>query len=220
MLRPFTFLSLLCFTIFAHPAHAEEASAKQEKPDQQKVEKPKIEDKENPARFAPDFCDFEITFPEAPFNSKKCFEGADCYDLQSYTMVYDLSTTVDVSVTCNPSTPEAYKRYNEQVMKAALTGMIDDRQLNEHNMAFRQFDKTKNASLSGTGITGTQEKIYVGQLWIGSNSVFTVQAELVGGEHPVADKSFRDILASIKEKPGKQLPKKPKASLTSKEKNQ
>ena len=170
--------------------------------------------------FAPEFCDFEITFPEPPLSSKKCVGENECYDVQSYTMVYDLSTTVDVTVTCNPSTPADYKRYSENVMKAALAGMVSERNLSNHQTQFKQYEKVKNASITGTGKTGAQDKIYVGQLWVGANSVFTVQAELVGDEHETADKSFRDILASIKEKPGKQLPKKIKPKHTAKGKNE
>lgn len=175
------------------------------------VEKPAEEAKKDPddksVRFAPDFCDFEITFPEAPAIAKKCVAENQCYDINSYTMVYDLQTTVDVSVSCNPSTPEAYKHYNQAVMKAALAGMIEERNLTSHDMKFNDMKTTKNAAITGVGTTGAQDKIYSGQLWVGPNSVFTVQAELVGAAHPVGDKSFRDILASIKVKDGKQLPK-------------
>jgi hypothetical protein len=191
-------------------------AAEDKKEDKPAVEEAKPEEKKsepNPARFAPDFCDFEITFPEAPTIAQKCLPGGGCYDVNSYTMVYDLQTTVDVTVTCNPSTPAAYEKYNEGVMRAALAGMVENRDLTSHEVRFQQLDKekAKNAALTGAGMTGRQEKIYSGQLWIGQNSVFTVQAELVGGAHEKADKSFRDILASIKTKEGKQLPKPEKA---------
>ena len=208
-------LPLFALFLFTATAHAEEA--KEEKPAVEKAEAAKA-DEQKPAdsakdptdksyRFAPDFCDFEITFPETPSSAQKCVPDGGCYDLKSYTMVYDLSTTVDVSVTCNPSTPAAYDKYNDAVMKAALAGMIDNRNLTEHDIQFKQYDTTKSAALTGTGKTGRTDKIYSAQLWIGKNSVFTVQAELIGNAHEIADKSFRDILQSIKTKEGKQLPK-------------
>lgn len=174
----------------------------------------------NPARFAPDFCDFEITFPEAPAIAKKCIPDGGCYDVNSYTMVYDLQTTVDISVTCNPSTPAAFKQYTEGAMKAALAGMIENRNLSGHEIKFDEEKNIKSAAITGVGTTGAREKIYSAQLWIGQNSVFTVQAELVGEEHPVGDKSFRDILQSIKTKPGKQLPPRPKKAIVPKQNNQ
>lgn len=172
-------------------------------------------------RLAPDFCDFEITFPEKPVQSERCVPGGECYQLYSYTMVYDLQTTVDISANCTASTPENYSRYNEQVMKTVLAGMVDNRNLNkDYQIRFTQMEKARTAALTGTGTTGAQEKIYTGQIWVGENSVFTVQAELVGDAHSVADQSFSDILRSIKYKGGKQLPKKVRPAETAKEKNQ
>jgi hypothetical protein len=166
-------------------------------------------------RFAPDFCDFEITLPEEPAVMQKCLGDSGCFDVHSYTMVYDLQTTVDVSVTCNPSTPASFDKYNEAVMRAALAGMVENRNLETHEVRFMEDHKTKtkSAALSGAGTTGRQEKIYTAQLWIGQNSVFTIQAELVGGAHDIADKSFSDILSSIKTKKGKQVPRPKKATL-------
>ncbi len=162
---------------------------------------------ENPGRFAPDFCDFEITFPERPLTAQKCVPGAKCFSVNSYTMVYDLQTTVDVSVTCNPSTKEAYKQYTEGVMKAALAGMVENRNLSGHDLNVEEKDGIKSAAITGVGMTGAQEKIYSAQVWVGPHSVFTVQAELIGGAHEKADKAFRDILASIKTKQGKAIPR-------------
>lgn len=170
-----------------------------------------------PGYYSPDYCDFEITFPEKPYLAQKCLpDGKTCYNLYSYTMVYDLHTTVDVSVTCNKSSPAEFKRYNEGVMKAALTGMIAERNLDNHTISYREDKVTRSASLSGTGTTGSQPKIYTSQIWVGQNSVFTVQAELVGGEHKDADTTFSQILqsAKIKHKPEeakKSAKAKPKA---------
>jgi hypothetical protein len=170
----------------------------------------KVEDRSS--TYAPDFCDFEITFPEAPLKAMKCLaDNNQCYELNSYTMVYDLQTTVDVSVTCNPSTPAAYERYNESVIKAALAGMVSDRNLDNHTVNFSQEKDYRNAALLGTGKTGRQDKIYSAQMWIGKNSVFTVQAELIGSAHPDADKTFGDVLKSIQVKGGQQLPAPAKA---------
>lgn len=167
-----------------------------------------------PYRYAPDYCDFEVTFPEKPQSMEKCLPGSGCFELSSYTMVYDLQSTVDVSVTCNPSTSANYERYTNNVMKAALAGMVDERDLSEHDTSFSQEKEYRSAAISGVGKTGAQDKIYTGQLWVGKNSVFTIQAELVGQSQETADKSFRDILQSIKYKGGKQLPPKPKAATT------
>lgn len=209
-------LALVGMTIVVgNSAHAED-----EKPAEVKTETPAKDPNDKSYRFAPDFCDFEITFPETPAIAKKCIPGNECYDVNSYTMVYDLQTTVDVSVTCTPSTPAAFERYNEGVMKAALAGMIETRGLQNHDTQYQEFENTKSGSLTGTGISGQSEKIYSAQLWIGKNSIFTVQAELIGEAHDKADASFRDILQSIKGKEGKQVPRKAKAASIPKATNQ
>lgn len=159
----------------------------------------KVEDKS--FVYAPDGCDFEITFPEKPFNTRRCPEGSQqCYELTSYTMVFDLRTTVDISVSCNPSTPANYDRYTEEVIRAALEGMIARKEITEYNIGFKQYDTVRQATLTGSGNTGRQGKIYSAQIWAGPNSIFTVQAELVGGAHPQADAMFSEVLKSLKVK--------------------
>lgn len=228
-------LALIPLLLFTPPLHAEQKKIQIIIDDDGDVEASEVEHKEEAKKeatkkdadgngkedftFGPDFCDFDITFPEAPAVAQKCVND-QCYEVNSYTMVYDLQTTVDVSVTCNPSTPADYKRYSEAVMKTALYGMIDNRNLKTHDIKFSQREKTKTAALTGEGITGSEEKIYTGQIWVGPNSVFTIQAELVGRAHAVADKSFGDILSSITEKEGKQLPKPKKAPSVPKQNNQ
>ena len=194
--------------VFAEDKKAEEKPAAES---DAKTEEKKPVDKSY--RYAPDFCDFEVTLPETPTTMKKCLPDNECFDVSSYTMVYDLQTTVDISVTCNPSTPEAYENYNQAVMKAALAGMVESKNLSSHEVRFDDMkeENIKSAAITGTGTTGRQEKIYTAQLWIGHNSVFTIQAELIGGAHEKADKSFSEILSSIKSKEGKQIPRPKKA---------
>lgn len=161
---------------------------------------PKKAVEKQPVVYAPDNCDFQVTFPDTPVRNRRCPEGPGrpCYDLTSYTMVYDLSTTVDVSVTCNPSVGvDNFERYNESVMRAALEGMIDRRQIENYEIGFQQYETVRSATLTGSGKSGRQEKIYTAQIWVGPKSVFTMQAELVGGAHPKADSVFRDILQSL-----------------------
>lgn len=150
-------------------------------------------------RFAPDFCDFEITFPEAPYTARRCPEGANgkCYQLTSYTMVYDLATTVEVSVTCVPSSEQKFERYSERVMRAALQGMVKRAKIEDYNINYSETDAYKYASLNGGGGSGRQSKIYSAQLWSGHNSVFTLEAKLTGRENKEADTEFSEILKTM-----------------------
>lgn len=170
---------------------------------------PKKAAPKEPFVYAPENCDFQVTFPDAPVKNRRCPEGPGrpCYDLTSYTMVYDLSTTVDVSVTCNASVGvDNFERYNENVMRAALEGMIDRRHIENYEIGFQQYETVRSATLTGSGKSGRQEKIYTAQIWVGPKSVFTMQAELVGGAHPKADAVFRDILQSLEVQGVKETP--------------
>ncbi len=154
-----------------------------------------------PFVFAPDDCDFQITFPEPPIKARRCPDGraGQCYELTSYTMVYDLRTTVDISVSCSPAPPgvDNFERYNESVMRAALEGMIVRRGIQKYDIGFQQYETVRSATLTGSGQSGRQDKIYTAQIWVGPKSVFTLQAELVGGAHKEADAVFRDVLKSL-----------------------
>lgn len=201
-------LLTLCLSL---PAYAEDKKEAAETETAEEVktteeaketEEPEEEEEEDPTtRYAPDICDFEITFPDEPYTSKRCPQGVGkCYELTGYTMVYDLSTTVDVSVTCVPSTPANYQRYNERVIKAALNGMVGRAGITDFSINTQETENTRQGSLIGTGNYGKQKRIYNAQLWIGQNSVFTMEAKLIGRKHHEADTVFSEILKSIKKK--------------------
>ena len=49
-------------------------------------------------------------------------------------MVYDVSTTIEVTMTCVPSTPEKYKKYTKNVISLALKGMLTRAEITEHEI--------------------------------------------------------------------------------------
>lgn len=159
------------------------------------------EETDTSVTYSPDFCDFEITFPEKPMTTQRCPEGVGkCYTLTSYTMVYDLTTTVEIGVSCVPSTPAQFSRYSEPVIRAALNGMVARAGISEFSIKTDETEDTRQGSLVGTGPHGRSQKIYNAQLWVGQNSVFTVESKLIGGENSKADSAFSAILKSIKKK--------------------
>lgn len=151
--------------------------------------------------YAPENCDFQITFPESPYKSKRCPQGlGKCYDLTGYTMVYNLATTLEVNVTCVPSTPANYARYNDRVIRAALKGMVTRANIKDHEINVQESEETRQGSLLGTSKTGRHENIYNAQLWVGQNSIMTVEAKLSGDKNIEADSTFGDIIATIQVK--------------------
>jgi hypothetical protein len=77
--------------------------------------------------------------------------------------------------------------------------MLGHNKLDDYRTGFQQFDNVaKQATIMGTGKTGKSGKLYIAQLWIGHQSVFTVEGELIGNQEDDADQMFAAILKSIR----------------------
>ena len=132
-------------------------------------------------------------FPDEPLTSRRCEdpEKTRCYDLVSYTQVYEMASTVNFRIICNPVDESLYDEYSAQVMEATLRAMTKRSVVDEFNSAFREEDGYKQAGLVGEGKVGSMPTIYIAQLWIGKQSVMSVEAELIGEAHNAADKRLR-----------------------------
>ena len=156
---------------------------------------------EGAVRYAPTNCDFEMVFPDEPYIAKRCPEGQNsCYDLTGYTYVYDVQTSVDVSVTCVPSNAESYATYSKPVIRTALQGMLRKHNVENAEINTREKNGYRVGSLLGSAKRGRQSGIYNAQLWVGQNSILTIEGRLLGPSHPQADITFGDMLSSVKKK--------------------
>jgi hypothetical protein len=159
---------------------------------------PKEEETISP-HYSPDFCEFEVTFPSEPYRSRRCEPGnADkCHDLVSYTQVFEMLSTVNFRVICNPIGDEVHKAYSPEVMQATLRAMTKQSVVKEFNTTFREAENYKQAGLVGEGKVGVTPTIYIAQLWIGQHSALSVEGELIGETYPEADQLFSDVLKSV-----------------------
>ncbi len=156
---------------------------------------------EGAVKYAPDNCDFEMIFPSEPYQTLRCADdNKKCTQLTSFTIVYDVTTTVEVSVTCAPSTSAKYKNFTEAVIATTLKGMVKRNKVNEHEINTREDEDIRQGSLLGATKRGKQNSIYNAQLWVGQNSVMTLEAKLIGPRHDKADNAFGEILGSVKKK--------------------
>jgi len=166
----------------------------------EKVEAVIEEEAPDPAlTYSPDFCEFSVTFPEAPYSSRRCEDDTKerCYDLVSYTQVHEMSSTVNFRIICNPIDASVYEEYSAEVMQTTLRAMTRKTVVEEFNSGFREEDGYKQAGLAGGGTVGRTPMIYIAQLWIGKQSAFSVEAELIGEAHEAADTLFSDILKTV-----------------------
>lgn len=190
------FLIFTALLILTAPAFAEETinapSAAQ------------TEQSEPVATYIPDFCEFTIKFPEDPYKTHRCEnpdaenpEDKRCYDQISYTKVFDMSSTVNFRVICNPVNEKVIKDYSGQVMQATLRAMTKRSVVNTFDTSFREEENYKQAGLVGEGKVGKLATVYIAQLWIGKQSAFSVEAELIGEAAEAPDKLFGEILRSV-----------------------
>lgn len=196
-------LLALLLLLVAFPSYAEDA----EQPEAQAESEAAATEEEQPAEpedksytYSPDNCEFAITFPDEPYTSRRCEdqEKTKCYDIVSYTQVRDLSSTLNFRVICNPVDSNLYEDYSAEVMEATLRAMTKQSVVEEYNSRFREEEEYKQAGLVGSGRVGRQDTIYIAQLWIGKQSAFSVEAELIGNASEATDQLFSDILKSSK----------------------
>jgi len=148
--------------------------------------------------YSPDYCGFEVTFPEKPYTERKCDDRQDrCYDLISYTKNFGPDASVHVEIICNPVDAEVYGHYSEDVMAATLKAMRDKDTIQTYETSASKTDTYKQANLIGEGRRGVTPSLYIAQLWIDRKSALSVEAELIGEALTESDQLFSDILKSI-----------------------
>jgi len=216
-------LRVLCLTLmFSAPVMAQETA--KETPATPSTEQIQLET----LKYSPNYCQFTAQFPEKPYITHKC-EGETedtCFDLISYTKVFDLSTTVTVEIICNRSTPSIYEAFNPKVMEDTVRAMTKDTVIEAYKISSRQEETYRQSGLLGRGRKGLNDTIYIAQLWIADKSIMSVEAELIGEQSAESDEHFAKILRTIGytqdlETAGAiEAPEKPKSESTPKSKKE
>ncbi len=153
-----------------------------------------------PYVYAPEHCEFTITFPSEPFVGRKCSpdDPKQCHETVSFTKVFDVTASLNLTVACNPAEDKMYDRYSGDVMKTTLIAMAGRGKLDEFETGFNDMKDAKMAYIFGYGKKGDHDLIYNGQLWIGQKSVFSLEADIVGDYVDGADGMFAEILHSVR----------------------
>ena len=149
--------------------------------------------------YQPDFCEFGITFPSEPYDTERCDPDNvnSCVQQKSYTEVFEFGTTVNFRATCAKSSKAAFQSYTERTTKVLLKAMTKRSVVKSYNTTYRADEDYKQAGLVGEGQSGKSGMLYLAQIWVGKESMMTVEAELIGGENEYADTLFRDVLRSV-----------------------
>lgn len=149
--------------------------------------------------YSPNYCDFAATFPEEPRVSKMCEEKdpTACYDLVSYTKVFDMVSTVQIDIICNPSTEKLYNGLTKEKMIETVKNMTKDTVLHTNDTNARDGDGYREAGLVGLSRMGMDDSIYIAQLWSAKGSLMSVKAQLIGQQLDASDQLFAKILRTI-----------------------
>ncbi len=158
---------------------------------------------ENAERYAPTHCDFDLVFPTSATTTKRCVQtvksGAEkCFNLRSYSRIFDNNSALDIKVTCVPSSMQKFDRYNEPVMRTILKAMGTKANVDNQTINVKNDTDYRQGVLQGAKRSADSERIYEAQLWIGQNSVLTVEGTMSGTQNDQADQTFESIMSSIK----------------------
>lgn len=153
--------------------------------------------------YQPDFCEFAITFPAAPYDSERCDpENINkCVQQKTYTEIFEGTATVNFRTHCQKTNNTAFQSYTEPTTKVILKALGKRNNIRDMNTTFREEEQYKQAGLVGTGRSGNKGMIYLAQIWVGQHSTLILESELIGDEHEAADMLFRDILRRVGYKP-------------------
>lgn len=164
--------------------------------------------------FGPDGCDFRMTFPEEPSTSMRCNpeKPGQCYKARVFNRVFSLDSGVKITVSCNPAEENMLERYSGEIMEYTLKSMVSGGEASAEKTGFTDYGEAKEATLLGqrTMPDGTG-KIYMARLWIGKNSVMTVEGELIGPASNESDAMFTNIMKSVRLKSQDKAEEKEKA---------
>ena len=153
--------------------------------------------------YSPEGCEFTATFPAEPGFVNRCPSDRTmpCFEVAQFTDRADIDQTINVEMSCQIITEEAYESYNQQNMEDIILNLVRDANLpNEPVVMYEEQEGMKLSGASGIKTTGFATKIFITQLWVKNGSIMTVEGEmsLEGGEE--VDKKFADILHSIRPK--------------------
>ncbi len=193
-------LFIAAFSLLALPAHAQE---------QEKTAPPAAASEEEKAipldfpvayRYQPEYCDFTAAFPEKPVISTVCEkedEPDTCFQLASFTKVFNMATTVSVKVICNPASTEMFEYFTPKVMENTVRKMTEGSVLETFNVNSTDKEDYRLTGLVGQGKRGLDKTLFIAQLWISEKSIMSVEADISGNKLAEADELFAGLLNHI-----------------------
>lgn len=164
-----------------------------------------------PFTYAPPHCDFTITFPEKPFIEEKCTSDKTktCEEVLTYTQMAG-PASLNFRVTCLKEDPKILATYKTTNLTSTLDDMVKDTGLTSYGADAAEMENgIKTAVNLAGGIRNDREVVYTGQVWLGKNSIFSLEGEMSGPEDKKINEVYTQILKSVMPKKTKAEPKQP-----------
>lgn len=155
-----------------------------------------------PFTYAPETCEFKITYPEKPYIEQKCTTGDTkvCSEVVTYTKVISAETSVNVRVSCSKHDAKELEKYTPEIMKETVQRMTSQAKMDVEDIKTTEIEGYKSASAVNIGERGGRDILYTAQVWMGKTSLFTIEADMTGPQDAQADALFTDILKSMQPK--------------------
>ena len=158
-----------------------------------------------PYTYNEEFCDFTFKLPKEPRISpmKKLKEE---YNLQgtsvSFVEVFDIDKSIRISGNCKELNKDVRKAITAVSIDQELEAIIQDEQIKVQSKENKLFPKQRLriATLVGQREANKKGGIYMYQIWVADNSVFTLETEVTGPPHEGTDKLFVAILRSFQKR--------------------
>ncbi|HNQ92513.1 MAG TPA: hypothetical protein PKI93_06230 [Alphaproteobacteria bacterium] len=153
--------------------------------------------------YAPDHCDTEVTFPEKPFIENKCLLGDNCTDVVTFTKIAPPDSSLNVRVTCVAYPKEELDTYTPEVAEETLKRLLKDQNMEAYDISSDEQDGFRRSTSMSIGTKDNTPYMYTGQIWIGEQSMFTIEAQMKGPQNEQIGKTFAEILKATHAKNNK-----------------
>ena len=150
-----------------------------------------------PFTYAPETCEFQITFPEKPFIEKKCAaDGKECSEIVTYTKAIGAEASTNFRISCNPISSTDMEKYTPSILEETLKQMSKSSGLQPYDTRSDEKDGYKSASSLSLSERDGKGLIHNGQIWAGKKSLFTMESEMIGTQNDEIEKIFVGIMKS------------------------
>lgn len=157
-----------------------------------------------PYTYAPDGCEVTSTFPEKPFIQTKCTETSgkkECTDVVSFTKTAaDTGSSINFRITCNVTPTTELEKYTLPIIEETLRQMTKASNMEAFDVNTSENGGFKKGAVMSTGLRNDKGVIYSGQIWVGKNSIFTMESEMIGPKNGPLETMFVDILRNTRAK--------------------